>query len=49
MCAVKKKVQNSAQYDQGIDSIRAIQRIGLTAAVFVEIFMLMTISYRLLV
>jgi hypothetical protein len=47
ICAVMKKVQKSAQYAQGIDIIRAIQRIDLTAAVFVEIVVLMTISYRL--
>jgi len=37
ICAVKKSVMNSAQYAQGIDSIRAIQRIDVTAAVFVEL------------
>jgi hypothetical protein len=47
MCIVKKKVQKSAQYAQGIDIIRATQRIDLTAVVSVEIVVLMTISCRL--
>ena len=47
MLPVMNKVKKSAQKAHGIDISPAIQRIDLTAAVFVELLVFMTISYRL--
>ncbi|RKZ58141.1 MAG: hypothetical protein DRQ44_15010, partial [Gammaproteobacteria bacterium] len=44
---VINNVHNSVQYAQGIDIIRAIQRMDSSSGVSIELFVIMTISCHL--